>query len=66
MYNNKGESKMAKEYNHSDHIAVLSELTTLYKLLNEIRSKIDIAEVKEQEMKVLQKKKEELDDEIPF
>ena len=57
---------MAKEYNHSDHIAVLSELTTLYKLLNEIRSKIDIAEVKEQEMKVLQKKKEELDDEIPF
>jgi hypothetical protein len=66
MYNNKGESKMAKEYNHSDHIAVLSELTTLYKLLNEIRSKIDMAEVKEQEMKVLQKKKEELDDEIPF
>ena len=57
---------MAKEYNHSDHIAVLSELTTLYKLLNEIRSKIDMAEVKEQEMKVLQKKKEELDDEIPF
>jgi len=59
-------NNMAKEYNHSDHIAVLSELTTLYKLLNEIRSKIDIAEVKEQEMKVLQKKKEELDDEIPF
>ena len=57
---------MEKEYNHSDHIAVLSELTTLYKLLNEIRSKIDIAEIKEQEMKVLQKKKEELNDEIPF
>ena len=55
-----------KEYSHSDHIAVLSELTTLYKLLNEIRSKIDIAEVKEQEMKALLKKKEDNDDEIPF
>jgi len=54
-----------KEYSHSDHIAVLSELTTLYKLLNEIRSKIDIAEVKEQEMKALLKKKEDTD-EIPF
>ena len=44
MYNNKGESKMAKEYNHSDHIAVLSELTTLYKLKNEIQNKIDVAD----------------------
>ena len=66
MYNNKGESKMAKEYNHSDHIAVLSELTTLYKLKNEIQNKIDVADKVNEEMKVLQKKKEELDDEIPF
>ena len=54
-----------KEYSHSDHISVLSELTTLYKLLNEIRSKIDLAEIKEQEMKDVLKKKEDTD-EIPF
>ena len=56
---------MAKEYNHSDHIAVLSELTTLYKLKNEIQNKIDVADKVNEEMKVLLKK-EELDDEIPF
>ena len=66
MYNNKGESKMVKEYNHSDHIAVLSELTTLYKLKNEIQSKIDMADKVNEEMKVLLKKKEDNDDEIPF
>ena len=57
---------MTKEYSNSDHIAVLSELTTLYKLKNEIQNKIDVADKVNEEMKVLQKKKEELDDEIPF
>jgi hypothetical protein len=64
MFNKKGESQM-KEYSHSDHISVLSELTTLYKLLNEIRSKVDLAEIKEQEMREVLKKKEDTD-EIPF
>ena len=53
-----------KEYSHSDHIAVLSELTTLYKLLNETRSKIEVAEKREEEMKELLKTKEKED--IPF
>ena len=53
-----------KEYSHSDHIAVLSELTTLYKLLNETRSKIEVAEKTEEEMKKLLKEKEA--EEIPF
>ena len=66
MYNNKGESKMTKEYSHSDHIAVLSELTTLYKLKNEIQNKIDVADKVNEEMKVLLRKKGETDDEIPF
>ena len=66
MYNNKGESKMTKEYSHSDHIAVLSELTTLYKIKKEIQSKIDMADKVNEEMKVLLKKKEDNDDEIPF
>ena len=66
MYNKRKDNNMAKEYNHSDHIAVLSELTTLYKLKNEIQSKIDMADKVNEEMKVLLKKKEELDDEIPF
>ena len=66
MYNNKGESKMTKENSDSDHIAVLSELTTLYKLKNEIQNKIDVADKVNEEMKVLLRKKEETDDEIPF
>jgi hypothetical protein len=53
-----------KEYDHSDHIAVLSELTTLYKVLNETRSKIDVAETTEEGMKELLKEKEKED--IPF
>ena len=65
MFNTNERDKM-KEYSHSDHISVLSELTTLYKLLNEIRSKVDLAEIKEQEMRELLKKKEDNDDEIPF
>ena len=55
-----------KEYDHGDHMAIMSELLTLYKLRNETQSKIEVADKKHEEMKELQKKKEELDDEIPF
>ena len=55
-----------KEYDHGDHMAVMSELLTLYKIRNETQSKIEVADKKHEEMKELQKKKEELDDEIPF
>ncbi len=55
-----------KEYDHGDHMAIMSELLTLYKLRNETQSKIDVAEKANDEMKEMQKKKEENDDEIPF
>jgi len=55
-----------KEYDHGDHMAIMSELLTLYKLRNETQSKIDVAEKTNDGMKELQKKKEENDDEIPF
>ena len=53
---------MSNKYNHSDHIAVLSELNTLYKLVNETQSKILVAEEKNNKMNEQQK----ADDEIPF
>ena len=53
---------MSNKYNHSDHIAVLSELHTLYKLINETRDKINVAEEKNNKMNELKKD----DDEIPF
>ena len=55
-----------KEYDHGDHMAIMSELLTLYKLRNETQSKIDVADKKHEEMKELLKKKEDNDDEIPF
>ena len=55
-----------KEYNHTDHMVVMSELLVLYKLKNETQSKIDVAEKENERMNVLLKKKEENDDEIPF
>ena len=55
-----------KEYDHGDHMAVMSELLTLYKIRNETQSKIEVADKKHEEMKELLKKKEENDDEIPF
>ena len=55
-----------KEYDHGDHMAIMSELLTLYKLRNETQSKIDVAEKANDEMKEMQKKKEDNDDEIPF
>ena len=57
---------MAKEYDHGDHMAIMSELLTLYKLRNETQSKIDVAEKSNDKMKEMQKKKEDNDDEIPF
>jgi len=66
MYNKKGESKMTKEYNHSDHMSVMTELLVLWKLKNETEQKILVANQKNEELNVLLKKKEENDDEIPF
>ena len=53
---------MANKYNHSDHIAILSELNTLYKLINETQSKINVADEKERKMEEQRK----AEDEIPF
>jgi len=56
-----------KEYDHGDHMAIMSELLVLYKLRNETESKINVAEEKNNEMKELQKKKEKEEaEEIPF
>ena len=66
MYNTNERDKMTKEYDHADHMAVMSELLVLYQLKNETQSKIDVAEKTNDGMKELQKKKEDNDDEIPF
>ena len=65
MYNNKGESKMSKEYDTAEHIAVLSELSMLYQLANESNAKIDVKNQELKKIKELQKKKEDTD-EVPF
>ena len=66
MFNKKGESKMSnKEYDHADHMAVMSELLVLYQLKNETQDKINVANAKLDEIKELLKKKEDTD-EIPF
>ena len=57
---------MAKEYNHSDHMSVMTELLVLYQLKNETDQKILVATKKNNELNALLKKKEENDDEIPF
>ena len=66
MFNNKGESKMSKEYSHSDHMMVMRELLVLYQLKNETEQKILVATKETERLNVLLKKKEENDDEIPF
>ena len=53
---------MSNKYSHSDHIAILSELHTLYKLINETQSKINVADEKERKMEEQRK----AEDEIPF
>jgi len=55
-----------KEYDHTDHMVVMSELLVLYKLKNETQSKIDVAEKENERMNALLKAKKEDDDEIPF
>jgi len=66
MYNTNERDKMAKEYDHTDHMVVMSELLVLYKLKNETEQKILIATKELDRMKELLKKKEDNDDEIPF
>ena len=66
MFNQKGESKMAKEYNHTDHMVVMKELLVLYQLKNETEQKILVATKENERLNELLKKKEELNDEIPF
>ena len=57
---------MTKEYNHTDHMVVLQELLVLYQLKNETQEKINVATKELERQKVLLKKKEDNDDEIPF
>ena len=58
-------NKMAKkEYDHADHMAVMSELLVLYQLKNETQDKINVAKAKLDEIKELLKEKEKED--IPF
>ena len=66
MLNNNERDKMTKKYDHVEHMAVMSELLVLYQLKNETQDKINVANAKLDEIKELQKKKEENDDEIPF
>ena len=56
---------MSKEYDATDHIALLSELNVLLVLRNETDVKIDAKNVELKKMKELQKKKEDTD-ELPF
>ena len=63
---NKRKDNMTKEYNHSDHMSVMTELLVLYQLKNETEQKILVAAQKNNELKELLKKKEDNDDEIPF
>jgi hypothetical protein len=53
-----------KEYDHTDHMAVMTELLVLYQLKNETQEKINVAQVKNEKMKELLKEKEKED--IPF
>jgi hypothetical protein len=53
-----------KEYDHTDHMAIMTELLVLYQLKNETQEKINVAQVKNEKMKELLKEKEKED--IPF
>ena len=50
------------KYNHSDHIAILSEIITLQTIMNETNAKINVLN------KTLEKinEQQKADDEIPF
>ncbi len=65
MFNlNKGESKMSKEYDHSDHMMVMRELLVLYQLKTETEQKILVATKENERLNGLLKIKEKED--IPF
>ena len=66
MFNTNERDKMAKEYNHTDHMVVMKELLVLYQLKNETEQKILVATKENERLNELLKKKEELNDEIPF
>ena len=66
MFNTNERDKMAKEYDHTDHMVVMNELLVLYHLKNETDQKILVATKELDKLKVLLKKKEDNDDEIPF
>ena len=55
---------MAKDYDHGDHMAIMSELLVLYQLKNETEQKINVANDKNKKMNELFKIKEK--EEIPF
>ena len=43
----KARNKMSKkEYDHTDHMAIMTELLVLYQLKNETQEKINVAQVK--------------------
>ena len=65
MFNTNERDKMAKEYNHTDHMVVMKELLVLYQLKNETEQKISVATKENERLNVLLKKKEDTD-EIPF
>ena len=50
------------KYNHSDHIAILSEIITLQTIMTETQCKIQVA--KEKELKMTAQRKAE--EEVPF
>ena len=61
---NKRKDNMTKEYNHSDHMSVMTELLVLYQLKNETEQKILVATKENERLNGLLKIKEKED--IPF
>jgi uncharacterized small protein (DUF1192 family) len=66
MYNTNERDKMAKEYDHTDHMVAMKELLVLYQIKNETEQKILVATKENERLNELLKKKEDNDDEIPF
>ena len=55
-----------KEYDHTDHMSVMTELLVLWQLKNETEQKIMVATKENERLNELLKKKEDNNDEIPF
>ena len=60
MENKRGQIMV--KYNHSDHIAILSEIITLQTIMTETQCKIQVA--KEKEKRMTEQKK--ADEDVPF